>query len=64
MTWRKSNVPSENCPPEEVSPKEIPPKRKSSKEAVPTTTERLIDPATGKPYKSGEYPLARNEPIP
>lgn len=64
MTWRKNANPSENCPPEEKPIVENPPKRKVSKRAKEVITEQLIDPATGELYKSGEYPLGRNLPVP
>jgi hypothetical protein len=47
--------------------------KEGTEEAPPEAEERdderppentPIDPATGKPYKSGEYPLAKNEPVP
>ena len=45
-----------DCPPE-------PSDRKAVAKKTAVKSERQIDPATGKPYKSGEVPAGENEPV-
>lgn len=42
-----------------------PPAKKTVAKKVTATseTDRVIDPATGKPYKTGEVPAGKNEPV-